>query len=275
MISEAIKTLQTSDATKDVQAAVIAALASDAAIVALPDTFTKHDLESYLPNRRRQVGTMTTDSVADFANYSKAHKSVGASVFVRSENLKATAVLNLGTPDAPGHADNRANLEMVPTAAYNELLRITSKPLKQSEVAEFIEDWKENILCADQDGQIIQVRHAVEAFRTITIEALRKMESKVEELQEESSVLDSIKASAKQKIPTRMVFTAQPYKDIKERKFELRAGILTGGPAPQITLRIIKLEDHKQQMADELAGLLREKFTDTDMPVLIGGYSKG
>lgn len=275
MLSDAIKTIQTSEATAAVQSAVVAALASQAAIVHLPNTFAAHDLESFLPNRRRQIGTMATDSIDDFATYSKEHKAPGATVFVNAENLRALSVLNLGTPTAPGHADNKAQLSMVATAAYVALVSITSGPKKQADVAEFIEDWKDLITCADSDGQLLATAHAIEACRTITIESARKVETRVEEFAEEGSVLDSVKASAKQKLPARIVLNASPYKGLAERKFELRVGVQTGGSVPMLTLRIIKLEDHKQQMAEELAGKLREKFTDSGVPVLIGNYCKG
>lgn len=275
MLSDAIKIIQTSDATTQVQAAVVAALASQAAVVHLPSSFNQHDLESFLPNRRRQIGTMTTDSIDDFATYSKEHKAPGATVFVNAENLKALSVLNLGTPTEPGHADNKAQLSMVATAAYIALVKITNSPNKQADVAEFIEDWKDVITCADSDGQVLSQAHAIEACRTITIESARKIETRVEEFSEEGSVLDSVKASAKQKLPARIVLNASPYKGLSERKFELRVGVQTGGSVPMLMLRIIKLEDHKQQMAEELAGKLREKFTDSGVPVLIGNYCKG
>lgn len=275
MLSDAIKTIQASEATAHVQAAVNDALQTTSAVVHLPETFKQHDLESFLPNRRRQIGTMVTDSIADFATYSKEHKSDGATVFVHAENLKAVSVLNLGTPNTPGHADNKAQLSMVATAAYTALGHITGMPKKQADVAEFIEDWRDMITCADTDGQLLSVSHAIEACRTITIESARKLETRVEDFQEESATLDSVKASAKQKLPARLVLTASPYKGLSERKFELRIGIQTGGQVPLLMLRIIKLEDHKQQMAEELADKLRAQFSDSGVPVLIGSYTKG
>lgn len=274
MISEAIKTIQTSEATAAVQAAITQALASSAAVVHLPNTFQQHDLEEFLPNRRRQIGSMDTDSIHDFVAYSLEHKSKGATVFVNADNLKAVAVLNLGTPGAPGHADNRAALSMVATAAYAALTQITAAPQKQAAAAEFIEDWKDLITCTDQDGEELAVAHAIEACRTITIEAARKQESRVEDFQEEGSILDSVKASAKQKLPARIIFRTVPFKGLPERTFHIRVGIQTGGQVPLLTLRVIKMEDHKQQMADELAGQMREKFADSGMPVLIGRYQK-
>lgn len=274
MIKEAITALQESHATTAVRDAVTAALASQAAVVHLPETFRQHDLEQYLPNRRRQIGTMKTDALDDFAVFSKAHKSEGATVFVNADNLKATTVLNLGTPSLPGHADNKVELSMVATAAYAALTSITAAPQVQQAAAEFLEDWQDIIVCLADGGELLNTAHAIEAVRNITIEAAKKLSTKVGDFEEESSSLDSIRANSEKKLPTRIRFKTVPFKGLRERTFELRIGIKTGGHAPLLVLRVIKLEDHKQAMAEELADTLRGKFTGTDVPVLIGTYTK-
>ena len=91
-------------------------------VVALPSDFKLHNLEQFLPNRRRARGTMSTAVLASFTEYATEHAEEGASVFIEPDLMIATAVLNLGSPSVPGHADNRAKLQLKKTAAYSELV---------------------------------------------------------------------------------------------------------------------------------------------------------
>lgn len=103
--------------------------------------FEQHDIEAFMPERIRARGTMQTPFVRDFAAYATQHADAGTTVFVDAQEMAATAVLNLGGPDAPGHADNKAKLTPIKTAAYKALLGITGRPITQQDAAEFFEDW--------------------------------------------------------------------------------------------------------------------------------------
>ena len=98
---------------------------------------------------------MTTSSVAPFAEYVDQHKEPGAAVFVDQDAMTAVAVLNLGTPDQPGHADNIAKMVAKRMAAFAALLQHASggglaqakaarKTRIKAEAARLIEatDWK-------------------------------------------------------------------------------------------------------------------------------------
>ena len=95
-------------------------------IVALPGDFKLHDIEKYTSYRKRARGTMATTSVEDFAVYTKKHVDEDpAHIFIDPSEMAATAILNLGSPDYPGHADNRAKLTLKRTAAYQALMAVS------------------------------------------------------------------------------------------------------------------------------------------------------
>ena len=241
--------------------------------VALPSDYKLHDLEKLLPNRRRARGTMSTAVLEAFADYAKSHAESGASVFVDAETMSATAVLNLGTPDAPGHADNKAKLQLKRTAAFSALLHVANgASQRQATVAEFLEDWALQIKCANDVGEIPTTK-AIAAIRKLTIETMRKLESEEQSLSQSRSAFESVQATSKEPIPTTIVFTCQPYTDLTERTFAIRLSVQTGGDKPAITLRIIKVEQHSEDMAIELADLVESKFSE-GIQVLIGAYSK-
>ncbi len=269
--------IQALESAQEITAAAKAtgsALEDGTAIVALPSSMEVHDLEHAMPQRRHARGSMATPFVAPFATYTKAHAEDGACVFIHATDMQATAVLNLGTPDAPGHADNLAKLTPIKTAAYRALLAITRGPITQQQAAEFFEDWAGELQFFTDDAQI-NPRQAVAAVRRITIEALAKIDSEEQSLSATRSAFESVTASSKEPIPTRVYFRCQPYADLRSRDFVLRLGVLTGEKTPRLVLRVLKEEEHLEEMAEELGHLVRDTIGTTTIPVLVGQYTKG
>ena len=268
---EAIEALREEQAIANAHAAVRESAATQR-IVMLPSDFQQHDLEKFQPHRRRARGTMSTTSLAAFAAYAKNHAEAGATVFINAADMSATAVLNLGSPDAPGHADNRAKLEPKATAAYKALVKIANGGgMKQGDVAEFLEDWAGQVECFNADGAISPPR-AIAAVRKITIEALRKLESEEQSLSASRSAFESVAATSKEPLPTTIYFKCQPYADLDERTFVLRLGVLTTNDKPLVNLRIVKQEEHQEDMANELASKIADAF-DGEVPNVLGTYS--
>lgn len=268
---ESITLLQQADAIRATSAAVAEALEADG-FVALPSDFQKHDLESFKPMRRRARGNMETSDINSFASYTIQHAEDGATVFVDVKSMAATAVLNLGTKDAPGHADNQAKIKLQATAAYLALtLAARGTPLTQVQAAEFLEDWPDLIKCFNDDGEISKPQ-AIAAVRKISIEAMRKMQSSEQSLSASKSAFESIQATSADPIPTTIYFTCEPYQGLESRAFVLRLSILTAGDKPSIVLRIVKRELHEEEMANEFANRTRDALL-SKLPVHIGSYT--
>lgn len=267
----AIKELNKAQA---IAAAANAVTAQVETLVALPDDFKLHDLETYLALRRRARGVMSTESLPDFAHYVEAHAEEGASVFVDAESMAATAVLNLGTPDEPGHADNRAKLALRKTAAYTSLkAHANGSSLSQAKAAEFLEDWSDLIHCYAENEEM-RTAQAIAAVRDITIEAARKVESQEQQLSASKSSLESVTAKSKHTLPTHIYFKCVPFSGLAERTFVLRLGIQTGNDKMGVVLRIVKQETHDEEMAQEFASKVSASLEKTEYPVLVGSYTK-
>lgn len=242
--------------------------------VALPADFTVHDLERFAPTRRRLRGTMTTSSPTDFAAYAKDNAEDGAVVFVNRTGMTADAVLNLGTVDIPGHADHRAQLRPIPTAAYSAMRKLANgQGLTQQQVAEFLEDWPDNVTC-ERDGDTVPVRQAIAAVRSITIEALNKLASEEQQLSATRSTFEHVKATSTETLPAIINFDCVPLHGLASRTFSLRLAIHTGGQKPAITLRVVNDEQHLEDMAQELATLVAQAIGD-GMPVMVGTFQAG
>lgn len=246
-------------------------------LVALPNHFNIHDVEKYLTQRRRACGTMATSVIADFAGYVKNHADIGATVFINQEEMAAVAVLNLGTPDVPGHADNRAKLQLKKTASYKAMLAATTGAITQVKAAEFFEDCPDALkfFRPGEDGLPVEVTpaKAIAAVRKITIEALARMGSEQQQLSATRTAFESVSVKNDDPIPTTIHFTCAPYHGLATRQFVLRLSISTGHKEPTILLRVVNTEKHDEEMAVELANLVQGAITE--VPVLIGGYSAG
>jgi uncharacterized protein YfdQ (DUF2303 family) len=268
---EAIQELSKAQAISAASNAIAHVNDSDLATVALPNDFNVHDFERFLLVRRRARGNMATSNVPDFAKYVGEHKELGAAVFVRQDKMTAVAVLNLGTPAHPGHTDNTATLAPKKTAAYTALKGIaTGAACAQQKVAEFLEDWPAQITCFNDAGAITPAK-AIAAIRKITIENLKKLEATEGQLSASKSAFESVTATSTEPLPTTIYFKTVPYHGLQAREFVLRLGILSGGDKPAVNLRIINQEQHDEDMAIELADLV--KAAVTDLPVLVGEYS--
>lgn len=243
-------------------------------VVALPSDYKLHNLEQFKPLRRRARGLMNTNVINAFTGYVTDHVEPGATVFVNADDMSATAVLNLGTPCVPGHADNRAKLTLKRTAAYSALVGIASGVgFKQTQIAEFLEDWPEHIQCLNDSGSITLPK-AIASIRKLSIEAIRKIENSEQQLSASRSAFESVQATSADPLPTVIMFDCQPYADLKARTFALRLNVQTGGDKPTISLRIVKAEQHAEEMANELGYLIAHAFDGASIPVLLGSYSK-
>jgi len=151
---EAIREMQESHVVEQANCEVRLMSGCKSAVVALPDSYSTHDLEKFLPLRRRARGRMSTTSVRDFAAYTSAHREPGASVFIDAAKMRAVGVLNLGLPLAPGHADNLAVLELEQTAAYKAMRFACNSHKSQATLAEFLEDWLDAVEAFANSEQI-------------------------------------------------------------------------------------------------------------------------
>jgi uncharacterized protein YfdQ (DUF2303 family) len=262
---DAIEALQQSEAITAANANLSASF-----VTALPENFRLHDLEKHQTIRRRAIGVMKTNALTDFATYVEVHAEIGATVFVNAAAMSATAVLNLGVPEEPGQADNLAVLEARRTAAFQAMLAVSGgQSHSQQTIAEFLEDWPSMVSCFNDEG-VISPPKAIAAVRKVSIEAMRKMENTEKQHAASRSAFESVQATSTEPLPTLIYFETVPYHGLASRLFVLRLGIRTGGDKPTITLRVQNLEQHEEEMANELAELVRSTVKTT--AVLLGTY---
>lgn len=279
---QAIEAIQTATAIQQAMRSVEQGAAADNHLVPLPDGFTLHDIERHMPTRRRQRGAFNTFSINSFATYTHEHKEAGATVFVNADDMSARAVLDLGNSEHPGHCDHTATVKLKSTAAYDAMLKIAhGLPIQQLQMIEFVEDWRDIIQFSGEGGPI-EWGQALAAIRKLTVEAARKVEASQEALSASKSTFEQVKVSSDTPVPTVMAMRMLPYHFLTEYVFDVRISVLTSTERPMFALRVIGLEEHKEEMAKEFAILVNDAITqaaDADgedaPPVVLGTFTAG
>ncbi|WP_240531897.1 DUF2303 family protein [Salinivibrio sp. YCSC6] len=232
-------------------------------VAALPENFHLHSLEPFMPQRNQFRGTMKTSHIEEFVNYSIKYEIDGSQCFINPDVMTAEAIFDLGTQSMPGHCNHKAHLKLKPTADFQELKEINDERLSQKVLAEWIEDFSDNLQAFERDGTVIDIAVASAAIRNMTFEHKRGGESSVDDFSASQSEYESMAIRTKEEYPMPAVFkfTCAPYHGLSERSFELRMSTIGN---QTLVLRIKKLEAHVEAMGEEFKGIIIDKLTSED-----------
>lgn len=217
----------------------------------VPDQYRVQVLEHLHSMRSRFRGELKTQSFRDFCKYVAEHMGDDTpSGFVDADAMACQVLFNLGDIGDPGHGDDSATLTLKPTAAFNALRQIVGKTLKQSQLAEWMEDWHDFLEVRDTTGTIMPTAVAVQKVRTITLKAMAERTSSESNFSASRSSMDSIEAAHAEQQPADLLFTTPPYDGLGRRDFKLRLSIITGD-TPLLKVRWVMQEQQEEEMAQE------------------------
>lgn len=242
----------------------------DGQAVALPDSMSVHDLERFMPTRRRFRGVMETEQIGAFCEYTEAQGE--ADVFIDTEGMCATAYFDMGTLDEPGHCEHRSRVNLKQTAAYFAMKKVNGQVMNQRELAEWMEDWGRFIKCFDSDGEDMHISKALASVRKMTVETARKLESEEQNMGRQLSAMERIEVSSEGKTLGGVMFTCTPYPGFEERTFRLPLSALTGGENIRLKLRVQELEAIQEEIAEEFRNKVEAHLTDEDFNVWMGTF---
>ena len=84
------------------------------------------------------------------------------------------------------------------------------------------------------------------------------------------SAMEKIEAKNKESLPSLIKFQCVPYHHLSLREFHVRLSVLTSGEKPMISLRIVKLEQMEEDIAEEFKSMLVAGFADSELDVYMG-----
>lgn len=239
-------------------------------VAAIPSSFDLKNLESYMPFRSAYRLSFKTLLPIDFFDYAQEYDNENAKCFIDQEGMSAELVFDLGDNDGPGHQNHKAHLSLKRTEAYRALLGVAGAKLSQKDASEFIEDWADHMVVSSSEGVDMSPAQASKKMRDLTIEAARSVNSKVDDFGYQASALDSVEAKNSDALPSFIYFACVPYQGLKETTFQLRLSIITSEDKPKISLRAIKLESKKEEMANEFKDLIVNGFKENQLKTFIG-----
>lgn len=264
-------------AIETIQGTAIAAANLDALIdadtkaVLLPDNYNLQSLEHLQLNRNRYRGQYKTTSLTAFARYCAEQNKADLQAFVDPESMTAKAFFNLGDAGNPGHGDHHGSLKLTTTAAWQAVKQIVGDNRTQKRLAEWLEDWRDNLKAVDATDDNIPLIKAIAAVRNITIASAREINSQQGDMANTRSAMEKVEASSTEGLPTGFLFTCKPYEDLAEQTIMLRMSITTGEETPRLTLRISQLEQLEEQISTEFAEKLRAGLETSN--IYIGSFS--
>lgn len=246
--------------------------------IPLPDNVSITDLERFMPNRRRYQGTLHTTLIDQFAEYANQmagkHDEVEATTahcFVDPDSMTAQVFFDLGSIDQPGHADHSARLDLPRTPDLNELYRLNGEPKDQKAMAEWLEDWGPQLQVIGENGEALNLSSAVAAVRRITVAAHSEATSEESTFGSRRGAMSEVEAKNKDTLPAFIDFTCIPYHGLESRTFRLRVSLLTG-EKPRLSLRIIRLEQHQEEMAEEFHERLENELDGQLIDTFVGRF---
>lgn len=265
MDASAIQAIRESDATQASNNALTEHAPGLANVVFSGDGQKLNDLERMMPGRRRARGTMLTmdlDSLAEFVQQNG--EDGGTAIFISRELMTVEAIMNFGTKDNPGHCDNTAKFIATATAEYkamHTLLNASNGVVRQSTMAEFIEDWGEYIQARRNDKDIAKLA-AVDAIRNLKVDQVRNTTSNEQKLSQSATVFESVSAEKNANLPTLITLIFKPYIDLPERTFEIRTGFTfdEASGKPRITVALRNAEEHAEGMGGDLAKVVMSRI---------------
>jgi len=249
--------------------------AERAAAIAIPNNHSIQSIEEFGMLRQRERGTMTTGHIVDFTNYINAiNENYETKLFAQSQTMSATAYFNLGDKDHPGHGDYKAKLSLDETPLFKALQEIDGKGQSQKQTAEWLEDWRSHITASTTDGDIIDIRAAIKAVRSMTIEQGRTSEHTIGNMSASKGTMESIEASSKtDDLPAYFTVTCHPYHGFEQRDITTELSVLTSEDSPKLKLRIIQKEQIMQELGEEMNTKITDGLTDKAIPIYNGSFS--
>jgi len=247
-------------------------------LAVLPEAVRIHSLEQYQACRDRFRGALNTHSLQDFAKYVECHQQdenlpIATQGFIDQDAMRATVIFNLGQPGLPGHGDDTATLTLKPTAAYAALLDVIGKALSQQALAEWLEDWLQNLQARAGDAELPMLQ-AINAVRRMTIKAISQRDSNVGDFSASRSAMDEIEAKSQDTLPSSFLFLTVPFEGLPSACITLRLSVITGRDEPLLKLRWVGEEAQREEFAREFKTVL-EKEVGGFAPLTIGTFSLG
>lgn len=229
----------------------------------LGEDFKLADLEAYQDHRRRFRGQFQTEGLSDFTGYVGRRATDETPVFIDRDYMAARCYLDIGTKDLAGHCDHRASLVLPITPEFRAFKKVDGAALDQEGIVELLEDWGHLMSFTNSEGELLEFRQVLNAFRKVSIDDLTSIDSDKQEHSSQVGVMNSVKVKHAERLPAVIEWTLPTYDELDERSLKMRVNTLTPG-GPKFRLRALALDAAEKEIAEEFAQRIRDTLPECE-----------
>jgi len=235
----------------------------DGEALILGDEFKLADLEKYRAQRRRFRGKFDTQSIDDFIRYVGNNGPARAPVFIDRDAMAARCFIDIGHVHEPGHCDHVASLVLPKTPEFSAFLRANGNTYDQDSIVELLEDWGHLMRFENSQGEVLELRKVLHAFRKVSIDDLTSIDSDKQEHSSQVGVMSKVTVKNAERLPAVITWRFAPHDGLDDRDFSMRVASLTKG-GPGFRLRAMALDAITAEVAEEFAGRIEESLPDLE-----------
>jgi len=235
----------------------------DGEALILGSEFQLADLEKYRAQRRRFRGKFHTQGIDAFICYVGSNGPARAPVFIDRDAMAARCFLDIGHVDGPGHCDHVASLVLPKTPEFAAFLRANGNTFDQDSIVELLEDWGHLMTFANSQGEDLELRKVLHAFRKVSIDDLTSIDSDKQEHSSQVGVMSKVTVKNAERLPAVISWRFAPHDGLEVRDFAMRVASLTKG-GPGFRLRAMALDAANAEIAEEFAGRIEEALPELE-----------
>jgi len=205
-----------------------------------------------------------TSSIDDFVAYIKHHQDLldNSFCYVDQDRMKAEVIFDEGVPGKPDDKNHTSTLQLQRTEAYNALRSMHGEKLSQKEVADWLQDWKNNLTCSYESVEI-GFSAALKAVRDMTVEKARSRRSVIGDASQSMSAMEEIEAKSEYILPDLFIFKCAQFHGLPEQAFGIHMSIDFGqGECFQFKFRVASYDLLKEQASKSFKEVLTEKLAE-------------
>ncbi len=220
------------------------------------------DLREYLDAPDRAKGTVTVQTVDDFARYITRHDSLdGTTVWVDMDTALIVGVLDDHGQEAPGWGEHRARLQLKPTDEWAHWTKLDGRLVDQETFAEHLEDGLREVV--EPAGQImLEVAQSMQGHTKAEWRQARRLQDGSIGFLYSEDATATAGGNGELEIPERFKLGISPF--LGEEAYRVNARLryrVTGGNLT-IGYKLDRPGDVARDAIDKIADRLAHTFTE-------------
>ena len=206
-------------------------------------------------------GYFRTTLLQEFIEYVGIYADFDSKIFIDNTDMSALVIIDQGSKSSPQWGKHRAELSLLKTSAYVDLLTHNNKVLSQQDLIDFCEDWQTNIgFYYDDEALInntISFEKTIKTLRKLKLNAASSKEQEIKNYSANQSTLESIEiTAANEQLPAGFIFSVIAYDGFEAINFNCQLRAISDDKSVKLKYRVHQLT----AISEKIAGDFREQL---------------